>query len=168
MLTKDATPEATQAECIADYDCETGENPLWHSMERKLYWTDIPAGRIFRYDPATGIHEQCYQGRPVGGFTVQSDGCLLLFMDRGTVANWRDGILTEVLAEIEDERNSRFNDVIADPRGRAASIGSTLTDRFICFSPVSNVPTAWPLLRTKRASTTPILWPARFISSTTT
>ena len=118
MLTEDAMPEATQAECIADYDCETGENPLWHPMERKLYWTDIPAGRMFRYDPATGIHEQCYQGRPVGGFTVQSDGSLLLFMDRGTVANWRDGVLTEVLAEIEDERNSRFNDVIADPRGR--------------------------------------------------
>jgi D-xylonolactonase len=118
MQTDPSTPEALQAECIADYDCETGENPLWHPMERKLYWTDIPAGRIFRYDPATGIHEQCYQGRQVGGFTVQSDGSLLLFMDRGTVANLRDGMLTEVLAEIEDERNSRFNDVIADPRGR--------------------------------------------------
>jgi sugar lactone lactonase YvrE len=109
---------AAQLDCIADYGCETGENPLWHPMEKKLYWTDIPNGRIYRYDPATGIHERCYAGRPVGGFTVQTDGSLLLFMDRGTVANWKDGKLTEVIAEIEEERASRFNDVIADPAGR--------------------------------------------------
>ena len=111
-------PEATQVDCIADYCCETGENPLWHALERRLYWCDIPNGRIFRYDPASGIHEKCYEGRPVGGFTIQSDGSLLLFMDRGTVANWRAGSLIEVLAEIESERASRFNDVIADPTGR--------------------------------------------------
>jgi D-xylonolactonase len=87
-------------------------------MERKLYWCDIPGGRIFRYDPATGIHEQCYEGRPVGGFTIQADGSLLLFMDRGSIASWRAGEMTTVLEEIEGERASRFNDVIADPRGR--------------------------------------------------
>ena len=76
---------------IADYACETGENPLWHPVERRLYWIDIPTGRLFRYDPATGHHEQCYQGRIVGGFTIQADGSLLLFMDRGTIALWRDG-----------------------------------------------------------------------------
>ena len=103
---------------IADYACETGENPLWHPLERRLYWTDIPTGRLFRCDPETGHHEQCYQGRSVGGFTIQADGALLLFMDRGTVALWRDGTLTEIIPEIPDERESRFNDVIADPRGR--------------------------------------------------
>ena len=39
-------------------------------------------------------------------------------MDRGTVAIWRDGKLTEILSEIEEEKASRFNDVIADPMGR--------------------------------------------------
>lgn len=110
--------ESPQAECIADYACETGENPLWHPFEKRLYWCDIPQGRIFRYDPVSGFHEQCYEGRVVGGFTIQNDGSLLLFMDRGTVAIWRDGNITEVVSEIEAERGSRFNDVIADPRGR--------------------------------------------------
>jgi D-xylonolactonase len=113
--TSAASPEL---ECIADYGCETGENPLWHPLERRLYWCDIPNGRIFRYEPNSGFHEKCHEGRPVGGFTIQSDGSLLLFMDRDTVANWRAGKLTEVLHEIEDERSSRFNDVIADPMGR--------------------------------------------------
>jgi D-xylono/L-arabinono-1,4-lactonase len=110
--------EATKVDCIANYECEIGENPLWHPLEKRLYWCDIPNGRIFRYDPVSGIHEKCYEGRTVGGFTFQSDGSLLLFMDRGTIANWHKGRLTEVLGEIKAERSSRFNDVIADPRGR--------------------------------------------------
>jgi D-xylono/L-arabinono-1,4-lactonase len=107
-----------QPELIADYQCHLGENPLWHLMERRLYWTDIVRGILFRYDPATGTHEPCYSGPPVGGFTVQADGALLLFMARGAIAKWRDGRLDYIIEEIPDERQSRFNDVIADPIGR--------------------------------------------------
>ncbi|GAI61913.1 unnamed protein product, partial [marine sediment metagenome] len=79
---------------------------------------DIPTGRMFRYDPGTGEHEQFYQGQIVGGFTIQAEGTLLLFMARGAVKVWRNGELIDVLEEIPDERDSRFNDVIADPEGR--------------------------------------------------
>jgi sugar lactone lactonase YvrE len=115
---QDMNEASQEIELIADYACEIGENPLWHSIEKRLYWCDIAAGRIFRYDPTTGVHEQCYQGRPVGGFTIQADGSLLLFMDRGTIAIWSEGNLVEVVYEIPTERSSRFNDVIADPHGR--------------------------------------------------
>ncbi|HEY9529541.1 MAG TPA: hypothetical protein VIR02_20795, partial [Anaerolineales bacterium] len=37
-----------QPELIADYQCQIGENPLWHPLEHCLYWTDIPRGRLFR------------------------------------------------------------------------------------------------------------------------
>jgi len=103
---------------IADYHCHTAENPLWHPLEKRVYWTDIPQGRLFRYDPVTGQHEQCYDGVPVGGFTIQADGTLLLFMERGAIATWREGKLDFVVKEIPAERESRFNDVIADPAGR--------------------------------------------------
>ena len=103
---------------VADYGCVTGENPLWHPTEKRVYWTDIPTGRLFRYDPATGEHEQCYDGEQVGGFTLQPDGALLLFMARGAIALWRDGDMTTLIDEIPAERESRFNDVIADPAGR--------------------------------------------------
>jgi D-xylonolactonase len=73
---------------------------------------------MYRYDPATGKHEQCYSGEMVGGFTVQADGALLLFMPQGAIAKWRDGALETVVPEIPMERGFRFNDVIADPRGR--------------------------------------------------
>ncbi|MBN1429460.1 MAG: SMP-30/gluconolactonase/LRE family protein [Anaerolineae bacterium] len=107
-----------QPKLIADYQCQVGENPLWHPMEHCLYWCDITSGRLFRYDPATSQHEQCYSGEPIGGFTIQADGALLLFMARGSIATWRDGRLDTIVDEIPDERESRFNDVIADPIGR--------------------------------------------------
>jgi sugar lactone lactonase YvrE len=109
----------TRPEVIADYACQTGERPLWHADERRLYWTDIPAGKMYRYDPVTRQSEQCYEDRPVGGFTIQADGSLLLFRDRGNVVVWRDGqIERTVIDEIPEERDSRFNDVVADPAGR--------------------------------------------------
>src|SRR5688572_32574008 len=101
-----------QPELIADYQCHIGENPLWHPLEQRLYWTDTFRGKLFRYDPATGKHEQCYSGAPVGGFTIQADGALLLFMARGAIARWRDGQLTYLVREIYDD-GWFFNDVIA-------------------------------------------------------
>ncbi|MBN1400643.1 MAG: SMP-30/gluconolactonase/LRE family protein [Anaerolineae bacterium] len=107
-----------QIEMIADYACLTGEGPLWHPDEKRLYWLDIPKGRMFWYDPASGQHEPCYEGASVGGITVQADGTLLMFGDKGSVRVWKDGIVDTIVAEIPDERESRFNDVIADPEGR--------------------------------------------------
>ncbi len=103
---------------IADTQNQIGENPLWHPGEKRLYWTDIPTGRLFRYDPATNETEQIYSGDPVGGFTFQAEGGLLLFMECGRIATWREGELTTLIDEIPAERESRFNDVIADPQGR--------------------------------------------------
>jgi D-xylonolactonase len=105
-------------ELVADYECVIGEGPLWHPDEQRIYWLDIANGRMFRADPATGVHEQFYSGDIVGGTTLQADGSLLLFMGRGAVTILKDGMLSTVIEERPGELDSRFNDVIADPRGR--------------------------------------------------
>lgn len=105
-------------ELITNYSCETGENPLWHPLEKRLYWCDIPSGRMFRYSPETGLHESVLQKGILGGFTIEADGALLLFMAGGSIQRWHEGELTTIVEGIDDERDSRFNDVIADPRGR--------------------------------------------------
>jgi len=105
-------------ELIADYKLELGENPLWHPYEKKLYWIDIPTGSIFRYDPVTGNHEEFYKGDVVGGFTIQENGTLLLFMEKCAIQILKSGKLISIVNEIPDELETRFNDVIADPEGR--------------------------------------------------
>jgi D-xylono/L-arabinono-1,4-lactonase len=107
-----------ELELIADYQCQTGEGPLWHPFEKRIYWVDIPAGRLFRYDPASGRHEMVYEGDQIGGYTIQADGSLLLFQSQGEVNVWKDGIRRNLIAGLPDEQQSRFNDVIADPAGR--------------------------------------------------
>lgn len=111
----------------ADCACILGENPLWHAAENCLLWTDIATGRLFRYRLGTGTHEQIYCGRPVGGFTLQRDGSLLLFKDRGTITCWRQGQESTLVRQIEAELKFRFNDVIADPQGRVFC--GTVADR---------------------------------------
>jgi D-xylono/L-arabinono-1,4-lactonase len=107
-----------ELELIANFDCVTGEGPLWHPDEQCVYWTDIPQGKLFRYEPKSGKSEQVYSGDQVGGFTIQEDGALLLFMNRGGVALWQDDKLTALIDQLPGEENSRFNDVVADPAGR--------------------------------------------------
>jgi len=108
-----------EPELVVDEKCRTGEGPVWHPDEGVLYWLDIPEGKIYRLDPRSGEYEVVYHDRPVGGMTIQRDGSLLLFMDKGTVAILgKDRRLEYVLESLDGELDSRFNDVIADPAGR--------------------------------------------------
>lgn len=102
---------------LANEHCQTGENPLWDAARECVYWTDIPNGRLFRHDLATARHEQIYSGPPVGGFTLQADGSLLLFrVSDIAVLPW--GGAARTVIEFQDRTMERFNDVIADPEGR--------------------------------------------------
>ncbi len=103
---------------IVNHHCHLGEGPLWHPEEKVLYWTDIEAGDLYRYDPGTGESGICLRGDKLGGMTLQVDGSLLLFMNKGGIRLWRDEKLIDIHVDIPDERETRFNDVIADPRGR--------------------------------------------------
>lgn len=106
---------------LMDCQAHNAKNLLWYSHHQYLYWTDIPTGIIVRYYPNTGTHEQIYNGEPVGGFTIQENGALLLFKTSGTVEIWDEGEITTVIAEIPEARNTRFNNAIADPEGRVYS-----------------------------------------------
>ena len=107
-------------EIVVDTPCGCGEGPLWHAEERVVLWTDIPNGRLHRYDPASREHTVLLDhDRPIGGFTIEADGSLLLFRDKGNVVAFREGQLAEtVIDHLPGEEALRFNDLIADPEGR--------------------------------------------------
>ena len=92
-----------EPQCIDDLPCQTGEGPLWHAEQEVLYWVDIPAGVLYRFDPASGEDERVFER-----------------LD-GAIGVWRrgQGEFEILVDEIEPERDSRFSDVIAAPQGRA-------------------------------------------------
>ena len=118
-----------EVELVVDCRCHLGEGPLWHPVEKCLYWLDILRGLVFVYDPSSNTHHVVYEGEPVGGMTLQADGSLLFLMAKGIIANWRKGKLT-ILTQIKDayEQERRFNDAIADPMGRVYAGTMSLQD----------------------------------------
>ena len=110
-----------QPHVLLDRPHDNAEIPLWHPHRQCLYWTDIPQGKMYRYAHQDHKPEQIYTGEPVGGFTVQADGSLLLFKTKGTIEHWQEGEIKTIVAEIPAERLTRFNDAIADPLGRVYS-----------------------------------------------
>lgn len=111
-----STPEQ-----VVDIECETGEGPLWHPEDERLYWCDIPKGRVYRYDPAVDDYECVYRDddERIGGFTIQRDGSLLLFQEAGAVRRLsRDNWTTEtVVAPDPDRFHERFKRRHRGPRG---------------------------------------------------
>ncbi len=103
---------------IVDRTFKLGENPLWDAARGVLFWTDIDAGELWRYDLRTAKAECFYTGPKVGGFTLQEDGYLALFRI-GDIAilspdNPKD---VRTVAEFNDSDAERFNDVQALPDG---------------------------------------------------
>lgn len=114
---------------VAQYNCQCGEGPLYDPTRNVVFWTDIDTGRLFQIDCTSHVHKQIYQGDPVGGFTLQEDGELLLFRVRDiSLLNPETGELRKV-RDFHDEGSTRFNDVSATPNGDvlAGTMGKTGT-----------------------------------------
>lgn len=95
-----------------------GEGPLWHPLAKSLYVTDIHRGALHVFDADLNELRRDELGRVTSAMTWQEDGSLLLFQDQGRISRWwPEG--HEVLVEsLPGAEHTRFNDVIADPRGR--------------------------------------------------
>jgi len=111
---------------IPSAPCRLAEGPLWHPGQGKLYWTDIPEGKIYSYTPASGESACCHSGEQVGGFTFNQDGTMVLFRVKDVC--WIDFAGKILAVQPFDLRGShRFNDVSAAPDGSvfAGTIGHT-------------------------------------------
>lgn len=105
-------------EMLVDLPCDTGEGPLWDDRTQTLTWNDIPAGALYRYNPATMSNTLIYQHTgAIGGHVLQEDGSLVLFCADGEILVLRDEVAETIVPTIPEVVGSRFNDVIADPTG---------------------------------------------------
>ena len=58
-------------ECVVRSRDALGEGVLWNGDERRLYWVDALAGKIQRWDPATGAVVR--RERQIGRCTADAD-----------------------------------------------------------------------------------------------
>ncbi|MCC5995788.1 MAG: SMP-30/gluconolactonase/LRE family protein [Oceanicaulis sp.] len=107
-------------ECVWDARAILGEGPVWDG--RAVWWTDIKAPALHRYEPRTGAKTSWTAPEPVGSFLIEPDGRLLAAMKSGFARLALDpdggGIVIEPVCQPEaDIPGNRFNDGKRAPDG---------------------------------------------------
>lgn len=114
--------------CVLEGQAALGEGPVWCGEDRLLYWVDILAGRVHRFDPASKKDRFVQFDGSVGAVALREAGGLLVAIDRSLVRSDGEGRGLEVLASPEDHLpTNRFNDGKCDRLGRFW-VGSMNTD----------------------------------------
>lgn len=103
-----------------DVRAEIGECPRWHPREQRLYWVDIHAPSISRFDPASGALQTWPMPEKIGCFSFRESGGLIAGLQSGIflVDLDEEPRLTRVFAYETDNPQLRFNDGRCDPGGR--------------------------------------------------
>lgn len=113
------------AELVVDARHATGESPVWLGAEQALYWVDIPAGQLWRWDAASGQtrHWQAPEmlaclahagpGRWIAGM---ESGMFELKLDLASAGNALQ--CTRLASVTHAAPHMRFNDGRCDRQGR--------------------------------------------------
>ena len=106
-------------EKVASPNANVGEGPVWNSKEKKIYWTDISGGKLYRYDPNKKTNEIIHDGINIGGFRFNESGGIILGSWEG-IYLWDLGKNYKLLksGKIDGTQiNIRINDATAGPDG---------------------------------------------------
>jgi sugar lactone lactonase YvrE len=105
--------------CVLDARAKLGESPVWSVRERALYWVDINAPSLNRFDPATGHNKAIPMPESIGSFALRELGGFIVALRGGIWLAHSDGTLDRrILAAPYDPATHRFNDGRCDRRGR--------------------------------------------------
>ena len=111
------------AELLVDCRNATGESPVWHLGEQALYWVDIPARKLCRWQAATGqvttwLTPEMLACIAFGG----SAGAWVAGMETGVYALQTQadgGVHSQLLEQVSHlHAGMRFNDGRCDRQGR--------------------------------------------------
>ncbi|HTS21970.1 MAG TPA: SMP-30/gluconolactonase/LRE family protein [Casimicrobiaceae bacterium] len=106
-------------ECALDIKASLGECPVWSVDEQVLYWVDINAPSLNRFDPLTGRNTSWPMPCSIGCFGLRRSGGFIAALRDGIWLVAPDGRLERKVADAPyDAAHMRFNDGRVDPRGR--------------------------------------------------
>lgn len=104
---------------VVDAHAGVGEGPVWDAARSVLWWVDITAGLVHRFDTRTAVDRAIEVGSAVGALALRRDGTLMAALARGLAALDPDGGQLEALLSFTpDDGVLRCNDGKCDPAGR--------------------------------------------------
>jgi sugar lactone lactonase YvrE len=105
--------------CVLDAKASLGECPVWSVAEQVLYWVDIKAPALHRFDPATGDDTMFTMPESIGCFALRAQGGFVVALRSGIWTASLNGMLERKIAAAPyDPERFRFNDGRCDPQGR--------------------------------------------------
>lgn len=103
------------ADLALEAGAQLGEGPSWDARDQRLWWTDIPAATVHRFDPDEGRDEALRLDREVAAIVPHADGGHLVAAREGFAHLTPDGALTTVAAVAPE--GTRMNDGTCAPDG---------------------------------------------------
>jgi len=105
--------------CVLDVKARLGESPVWSSRDKALYWVDINAPSLNRFDPSSGKNLVMPMPESIGSFALRKPAGFIVALRSGIWLARADGTLERNIAAAPyDPAHHRFNDGRCDPAGR--------------------------------------------------
>jgi sugar lactone lactonase YvrE len=105
--------------CVLDARARLGEGPVWDPREGVLYWVDIRAPALHRFDPASRSTRTWPMPEAIGSVALREAGGVLVALRSGLhVLDLDGGGLALVCAPEPDRPDNRLNDGRCDRHGR--------------------------------------------------
>ena len=109
----------TSFRCVLDIRAGLGECPIWSARDASLFWIDIDAPSLNRFDPATGSNHVMRMPSSIGAFALRRPHGFLVALRDGIWLARADGALDRRIIDAPyDPHHHRFNDGRCDAAGR--------------------------------------------------
>lgn len=106
--------------CVLDARAQLGECPVWDERARALYFVDVHAPALHRFDPATGAVKRWDLSAEIGSFALDETGAgaVLALASGFAKFDFGTGTVAPLANPLAGVAKHRFNDGAADPAGR--------------------------------------------------
>lgn len=123
MISLKLEAQLAEAQLALDCRCTLGEGIVWDERANALFFTDIHASRLWRFDPATGAARHWTLPDRLGSLALCESGALLLGLAKGIYLadashlDAGDRLDASRLAAVDEAPSLRINDGRCDRNG---------------------------------------------------
>jgi len=107
-----------EIELVLDAHATIGESITWAATEGALYWIDVKAPALYRFDPASGAQRRWGLPSDVGAFALTPGGAVVALREGMSELEFEGGAVTRLAAAPFDPALFRFNEGACDSAGR--------------------------------------------------